>query len=83
MSADNYLLVTRGQGSFEGGWPVFHLFASDEDTDLASVAPLLVGVSREAALEWAHKWAMENVCEYGVKVASDVWGDSFQERQPE
>ena len=73
MSADNYLLVTKGRGNFEGGYPVFHLFASDEEVDLDALTPYFIGYTRDDSLEWAHRWARENVCEYGVSVSEDVW----------
>jgi len=80
MSADNYLLVTKGHGSFEGGFPVFQLFASDEDVDLDELTPYFIGNTRDDALEWAHRWAQANVCEYGVSVTEEVWEARSQEK---
>ena len=59
MSADNYLLVTKGRGSFEGGFPVYHLFASDDDIDLEVLVPKFIGNTREDAMRWAEKWSRE------------------------
>ena len=58
MSADNYLLVVPGR---EEECEVYHLFASgDEDTQIHLKDPMFAGVRLEA-LEFAHKWANENV----------------------
>jgi hypothetical protein len=69
MSADNYLLVVRDGLD---GCEVHHLFASDEEPDINTRPPMFTG-SRLDALQFAHKWASENVCEYGVVVDSEVW----------
>jgi hypothetical protein len=69
MSADNYLLVTRSGDMFE----VYHLFASDDDIDLEKLRPIWAEADRDAALRFAHTWARDNVCEYGVVTTEDVW----------
>ena len=69
MSADNYLLVVRDDSEW---CSVYHLFASDEDVDIGNERPIFAGV-RDEALRFAHTWAHDNVCEYGVRVAPDVW----------
>ena len=68
MSADNYLLVARDGSDFE----VYHLFASD-DAVLDDERPIFISDSRDEALRFAHTWARDNVCEYGVSVTDDVW----------
>jgi hypothetical protein len=68
VSADNYLLVVRVGEAFE----VHHLFASDDEPDLNTHRPMYAG-TRDEALRFAHTWAMDNVCEYGVSVMPDVW----------
>lgn len=69
MSADNYLLIDKT----EDGFPVFHLFASDDEPDLSKERPMFVGKTRDEALRFVHDWTRENVCEYGYVCTEEVW----------
>lgn len=67
LSADNYLLIDKTAT----GFPVYHLFASDE-SDLDTQNPLYVGATLAEACRWASNWTKENVCEYGIHVTDEA-----------
>lgn len=70
MSADNYLLIDKYTD--DAGFPVYHLFASDEELNLDVEKPLFVGATWLQAYRWARNWTEENVCEYGINITDAV-----------
>ena len=68
MSADNYVAVKQGE---DGHWYVWMVLGGYDEGDWeVPEKPYHKTPDKLDALEWAHKYCVENVVEYGVRLLS-------------